>query len=80
MLSLDGRFKKKQGGKQIVLSSRQLKLVEHLEIYDQMEMKTAKTILPMVSEDTILRDLKDLTKKGIVKKKGKTKGARYLLK
>ena len=77
MLSFDGRFKKKRGGKQIVLSPRQLKLVEHLEVYEQMDMKTAKGILPMVSEDTILRDLKDLMKKGIVKKKGKTKGARY---
>lgn len=80
LLSFDGRFKKKQGGKQIVLSPRQLKLVEHLEVYEEMEMATAKEILPMVSEDTILRDLKDLIKKGIIKKKGKTKGARYYIK
>jgi len=77
LLSFDGRFKKKQGGKQIVLSPRQLKLVEHLEVYEEMEMNTAKEILPMVSEDTILRDLQDLIKRGIIKKKGKTKGARY---
>ncbi len=80
MLSFDGRFKQKQGGKQIILSPRQLKLVEHLEVYEEMEMATAKEILPMVSEDTILRDLKDLLKKGIIRKRGKTKGARYLLK
>jgi len=77
LLSFDGRFRKKQGGKQIVLSPRQLKLVEHLEVYEEMNMQTAKEILPMVSEDTILRDLKDLIKKKIIKKRGKTKGAKY---
>ena len=77
LLSFDGRFRKKQGGKQIVLSPRQLKLIEHLEVYEEMSMQTAKEILPMVSEDTILRDLKDLIKKKIIKKKGKTKGAKY---
>jgi len=77
LLSFDGRFRKKQGGKQIVLSPRQLKLVEHLEVYEEMSMQTAKEILPMVSEDTILRDLKNLMEKKIIKKKGKTKGARY---
>jgi predicted HTH transcriptional regulator len=37
-------------------------------------------ILPMVSEDTVLRDLKDLLNKKIIRKKGKTKAARYEMK
>jgi predicted HTH transcriptional regulator len=35
--------------------------------------------LPMISDDTILRDLKELTRKGIAKKQGSTKSARYIL-
>jgi predicted transcriptional regulator len=33
----------------------------------------------MVSEDTVLRELKDLLTKGIIKKEGITKGARYVM-
>jgi predicted HTH transcriptional regulator len=36
-------------------------------------------LFPKISEDTILRDLKDLMDKGIIKKEGKTKAARYML-
>lgn len=77
-LSLDKRFKDKLG-RQIALSDRQIKLVEYLKDHQNLRMNKATELLSMVSEDTILRDLKDLIKKGIVKKKGKTKGARYLL-
>jgi predicted HTH transcriptional regulator len=34
----------------------------------------------MVSDDTLLRDLKDLIKKGILRKEGKTKAAQYVVK
>jgi len=37
------------------------------------------TMFPEYSEDTILRDLNDLIEKRIVKKIGKTKGAKYVL-
>ena len=33
----------------------------------------------MVSEDTVLRDLKEMLSKGIIKKQGSTKAARYLI-
>ena len=36
-------------------------------------MSELKKVIKMVSEDTILRDLQDLIKKGIIKKEGKTK-------
>lgn len=77
-LSLDSRLKDKLG-RQIALSERQVKLVEYLKIHDRIIMREAKKLIPKVSEDTILRDLKDLIEKGIVKKAGKTKAASYLL-
>jgi predicted HTH transcriptional regulator len=42
-------------------------------------MQDLKSTLKMVSEDTILRDLTDLMDKGIIKKEGKTKAARYII-
>ena len=75
-LSFDGRFREKLGN-QVVLSERQIRLLEYLEGPGEMTMLEAKEALPMVSEDTILRELKELLKKGIIKKKGKTKGAKY---
>jgi Fic family protein len=78
-LSVDSKLKKRIG-KQVALSERQMKLVEYLEENREMTTPEAREILSMVSDDTILRDLKDLVKKGIVKKEGKTKAARYIMK
>lgn len=78
-LSMDSRFKDRKG-KQIALSERQIALMEVFQLRDEITMKEAREILPMISDDTILRDLRDLIKKGLVKKKGKTKGVKYLLK
>lgn len=77
-LSLDDKLKDKLG-RQIALSERQIKLMEYLKKHEQMQMNQAKEIVAKVSEDTILRDLKDLMKKGIIKKKGRTKAASYML-
>jgi len=77
-LSLDKKFRDRLG-RQIALSERQITIVEYLKNNEKLHMKEARKVLPMVSEDTILRDLKDLMKKGIVKKKGKTKAAHYCL-
>ena len=44
-----------------------------------IDMNTARQVLPMVSDDTILRELQDLRKKGIIRKVGRTKGVRYVL-
>lgn len=78
-LSMDSRLKEKMGGKQVALTERQIRLIEYLEVNNEMGMLSAKEVLSMVSEDTILRDLKDLMKKGLIKKKGKTKGSVYAL-
>ena len=78
-LSVDGKLKQLLGGKQVLLSERQVRLMDYIAETGQVRMTEAKEIVPMVSEDTLLRDLLDLIKKGILKKKGKTKKAVYLL-
>ena len=78
-LSVDIKIKQRMG-KQIALSERQMKLMEYLHSNGEMTMKEAKGILPMVSEDTILRDVKDLMEKQVIMKQGSTKSAKYVLK
>ena len=77
-LSIDSRMKVKIG-EQITLSERQMRLVEYLSDQGSAVMKDLGKILPMISEDTILRDLKDLVDKGIIKKEGATKAAKYVV-
>lgn len=78
-ISVDSKLKDILGGKQVVLSERQVSLMEYIEEYGEIKMADAKEIVPMVSGDTLLRDLMDLIKKGILRKKGSTKKAIYLL-
>ena len=77
-LSVDIKLKGKLG-KQVSLSERQTKLVEYLQENGEITTPDARKVLPMISDDTILRDLKDLVKKRIIKKEGKTKAAKYLM-
>ena len=77
-LSIDLKLKSKMG--QLPLNERQLKLVEYMQEYGQVSNKEWASLIPMVSDDTILRDLKVLMKKGLVRKRGSTKSAVYLLK
>lgn len=70
---------KSEGGKVISLSERQITIMEEMTIQGEMTIKEIRSILPMVSDDTILRDLKDLISKKLLRKKGKTKGAVYIL-
>lgn len=78
-LSVDIKIKEKHG-KQIGLSERQMKLVEYLNAHGEIGMGVARSLLSMVSEDTILRDLKYLLENRVVEKKGSTKLAKYILK
>lgn len=77
-LSLDTRLKVKFG-EQIALSERQMRLMEYIADQGGAPMSALRKLIPMVSEDTILRDLKGLQDKGIIKKEGSTKSARYAL-
>jgi Fic family protein len=78
-LSLDLKLKSTLGGKQIALSDRQIKLIDFLERRGALTMSDGRDLLPDVSDDTILRDLRDLVDKKLITKKGKTKGVKYYL-
>lgn len=77
-LSLDTRMKVKFG-EQIALTERQMRLMEYISDQNGAPMADLRKIISMVSEDTILRDLKILQDKGIIKKEGSTKSARYVI-
>ena len=77
-LSMDSRLKLRIGS-QVALSERQMRLVEFLSDRGPSGMKELRGVLKMVSEDTILRDLRDLLAKGIIKKEGSTKASRYVI-
>lgn len=78
-LSSDIRLKQKLGGKQLPLSERQVKLIEYMRQFGGLRITDAKELFPMISQDTIWRDLKKLITDKIVIKKGSTKGAYYTL-
>ncbi len=78
-LSSDLKLKQKLGGKQIALTERQIKLVEYMQQFGGLRMPDAQSLLPMVSDDTIWRDLKRLIDDKVVEKRGSTKGAYYCL-
>lgn len=78
-LSRDVELKNNLGGVQVALSDRQILILELLRQKRSAVTGDFVKILPMVSTDTILRDLKDMLKKGIIKKEGVTKGVVYFL-
>jgi Fic family protein len=77
-LSRDVRLKEKFG-QQIFLTERQVKIIEYLQEVGYLQNQQFATLFPDISEDTVLRDLKDLVQKGLIKKVGSTKSARYML-
>lgn len=77
-LSIDVNLKDRLG-KQIILSDRQIKIIEYMQKVGYLQNQSFDTLFPMVSEDTILRELQELIKNGIIKKEGVTKAARYTL-
>jgi len=77
-LSKDLKLKRELGA-QVALSERQIILLELLQNQGEITSDDAQKILPQISVDTILRDIKDLISKGVIKKHGVTKGVRYTL-
>lgn len=77
-LSVDTKLKVKFG-EQIALSERQMRLIEYISDQGSGGMNELKKVLSMVSEDTILRELRDLLTKGILKKTGTTKASKYVI-
>ena len=72
-------MKDKFGGKQIFLTERQMRIIEYIQDIGYVQNKAFSSLFPDLSEDSILRDIKDLIEKNLVKKIGKTKSARYVL-
>lgn len=77
-ISIDSTLKKKLGGP-VMLTERQLKIVEYMQQVGYLENRVFANLFPDVSEDTVLREVQDLVKKGIIVKKGRTKGVKYLM-
>ena len=63
-----------------MLTDRQLKIMEYIQKIGYLQNKAFGGLFPMVSEDTILNELKALMKAGIIRKQGKTKAAKYIMK
>lgn len=78
-ISIDVKLKEKLGGKPLMLTDRQLKIIEYIQKVGFLQNKAFEQLFPMVSEDTILNELKSLTRNGIIKKQGVTKSARYIM-
>lgn len=78
-ISVDGRLKQKLGGAPLLLTERQLKIIEYLQSAGYLQNNAFKQLFPFVSEDTVLNELKSLIESGIIKKVGKTKAAKYVM-
>lgn len=78
-ISRDANMKKKLGGKQVSLSDRQMKVYDYIQQNGQIQNQDWRNLLPDVSDDTVLRDLKKMMNANIIKKVGRTKSARYVL-
>jgi len=77
-ISIDTNLKKKLGGP-VMLTERQLKIIEYIQANGYIENNAYNSLFPMVSEDTVLREVQDLVKKGLLKKQGVTKGVKYVM-
>ncbi len=79
-ISIDGKLRSKLGGKPLLLSDRQLRIIEYIQETGFLQNNAFKQLFPFVSEDTVLNELKSLIKSGIVRKQGATKAAKYIMK
>lgn len=78
-ISVDSKLKEKLGGSAMLLTPRQLKIIEYIQKVGHLQNQAFEGLFPMVSEDTVLNELKALLKAGIIKKHGITKGAKYIM-
>ena len=72
-------MKERFGGQQIYLTERQMKIIEYIQEVGYLQNQMFSNLFTDISEDTVLRDLQDLVKKGLIKKVGSTKAARYVI-
>ena len=76
-LSMDRRLRTKLG--QVALNERQIDIINYIEEYSEFKNPDFIKLFPKISDDTILRDLKDLMEKGLIVKRGRTKASNYQL-
>ncbi len=74
-ISKDAKVKEKTG--QMFISERQEKIIEWLNNYGMFKNSDFDELFPDLSDDTVLRELKDLIDADVIKKTGKTKSAYY---
>lgn len=79
-ISIDGKLRSKLGGKPLLLTDRQLKIIEYIQETGYLQNSGFKQLFPFVSEDTVLNELKGLITNGIIRKQGATKAAKYVMK
>ncbi len=78
-ISVDAKLKEKLGGNPVMLSERQLEIIEYIQKTGYLQNNAFKQLFPFVSEDTVLNELKALITHGLIKKTGKTKAAKYVM-
>lgn len=77
LLAKDIKLSKASGRQR--LSERQERIIEYLQDFGTLQNKDFPKLFPDISEDTILRNLKELVLRGLIKKSGSTKSSRYEL-
>jgi Fic family protein len=78
-ISIDVKLKEKLGGSPLMLTERQLKIIEYIQKTGYLQNQAFGQIFPMVSEDTVLNELKVLLKHKIIRKQGVTKSSKYIM-
>lgn len=79
VLEMSREYKRRLNKGQVALNERQEMILHYLEQHSQIRNRDWRDLLADFSDDTVLRDLKDLIEKDLVVKKGKTKAAYYEL-
>lgn len=79
VISVDGKLREKLGGVPLMLSERQLRIIEYIQKTGYLQNSGFKQLFPFVSEDTVLNELKLLIQTGLLRKTGKTKAAKYIM-
>lgn len=79
VLQLSADYHKRQKSGQIFLTERQEKIIQYIEENVRLINKDFGKLFPDISDDTVLRELNDLLKKKLVRKRGRTKAAAYEL-
>lgn len=78
-ISADSKTKDRLGD-EVKLTERQMLIIEYLHKNGSLRNRDFRKIFPDHSDDTVLRELKFLKQKNLVKKRGGTKKAEYVLK